>query len=222
MLWVNRRTRVALRSSQASSTSSGSYDARVPAGVYDLVVTRGPEYRVYRGKVEVKAGSRQRARRALDRYADLPAAGWFSGESHVHLMRDRPMTCDVWGQLAAEDLHVSNICWRWGTSRGTHFKQPAWGRAGHFGRDGLFPRVRPGRSANRSCAATRFTGTRASHAHSQEVVLPVPLRVRADARARRHHRLRAPRRAVQRPARPRARTCRSASSSSSRCCRAAV
>ena len=136
LLWVNRRTPWPFDHRQAFYVS-GSYDARVPAGVYDLVVTRGPEYRVYRGKVEVKADETATASVTLDRYADLPAAGWFSGESHVHLMRERRDDANVWGQLAAEDLHLSNIL-EMGNISGTHFKQSAWGSAGQYGRDGYF------------------------------------------------------------------------------------
>jgi hypothetical protein len=34
----------------------GSYESQLPAGIYDLVATRGPEYRVYKGTVERAAG----------------------------------------------------------------------------------------------------------------------------------------------------------------------
>jgi hypothetical protein len=53
------------------------------------------------------------------------------------LMRDRVDDLNVWGQLAAEDVHVSNLL-EMGNITGTHYKQPAWGTAGRFGRDGYF------------------------------------------------------------------------------------
>jgi hypothetical protein len=166
LLWVNRRTPWPSDHRQAFYIS-GSYDARVPAGLYDLVVTRGPEYRVYRGKVDVRAEETATTRVTLDRYADLPAAGWFSGESHVHLMRERRDDANVWGQLAAEDLHLSNIL-EMGNISGTHFKQSAWGSDGQYGRDGYF--LVAGQEDPR-------TGQRghtihwnvAQHAHAQEV-----------------------------------------------------
>ena len=71
----------------------------------------------------------------LRRYADLPGAGWFSGDSHVHLARDEPADDAVWGQIAAEDLYVANLL-EMGNVTGTHFKQPAWGAAGRYERDG--------------------------------------------------------------------------------------
>lgn len=136
LLWVNRRTFWPSDHRQAFYVN-GSYEARVPTGVYDLIATRGPEYRAYRGKVEITANSTTAAAIVLDRYADLPASGWISGESHVHLMRERPDDVNVWGQLAAEDVHVGNIL-EMGNITGTHFKQSAWGSAGRYGRDGYF------------------------------------------------------------------------------------
>jgi len=132
--WMNRRTFWASTNRQAFYVN-GSYDARVPAGIYDLIVTRGPEYRLARRKVDVRANETTTVSVPLDRYADLPAAGWYSGDSHVHLMRDAPADLAIWGQMAAEDVHVANLL-EMGNIEGTYFKQPAWDRAGQFVRDG--------------------------------------------------------------------------------------
>jgi hypothetical protein len=136
LLWVNRRTAWPSDHRQAFYVN-GTYEARVPAGTYDLIVARGPEYRTYRGKVDVRPDATSNATVTLDRYADLPAAGWYSADSHVHLFRDRNEDLNVWGQLAAEDVHVGHLL-EMGNITGTHFKQPAWGKAGVFGRDGYF------------------------------------------------------------------------------------
>ena len=95
----------------------------------------GPEYRSHRGVIEIRPDETTAVTVPLQRYAELPAAGWFSGDSHVHLMRDRPEDDAVWGQIAAEDLYVANLL-EMGNVAGTHFKQPAWGRAGRYARDG--------------------------------------------------------------------------------------
>ena len=113
----------------------GSYETRLPAGAYELVVTRGPEYRSHRSAIEIQPNETTSTTVALQRYADLPASGWFSGDSHVHLMRDQPADEAVWGQIAAEDLYVANLL-EMGNITGTHFRQPAWGAAGRFERDG--------------------------------------------------------------------------------------
>ena len=113
----------------------GSYETRLPAGAYELVVTRGPEYRSHRSTIEIRPGETTPVTVPLQRYADLPAGGWVSGDSHVHLMRERPDDDAVWGQIAAEDLYVANLL-EMGNIAGTHFRQPAWGLAGRFERDG--------------------------------------------------------------------------------------
>jgi hypothetical protein len=166
LLWVNRRTVWPSDHRQAFYVN-GSYEARVPIGIYDVIATRGPEYRAHRSKVEVKADSTATGTIVLDRYADLPAAGWISGESHVHLMRERPDDDNVWGQMAAEDVHVANLL-EMGNVTGTHFKQSAFGKAGQSGHDGYF--LVPGQEDPR-------TGQRghtihwnvAQHAHLQEL-----------------------------------------------------
>jgi hypothetical protein len=134
LLWVNRRTMWPSLNRQAFYVE-GDYDARLPAGTYELVVTRGPEYRAYRNTIEVRKDETLRVVVNLERFADLPSRGWFSGDSHVHLQRDRTNDPAVWGQLAAEDVHVANLL-EMGNIAGTHFKQPAWGREGRFERDG--------------------------------------------------------------------------------------
>jgi hypothetical protein len=116
---------------------AGRYAAKAPAGAYDLVVTRGPEFRMHRSRVQLAADARNDVVVRLDRYEDMPAAGWYSGESHVHLMRDRTEDMDVWNLLAAEDLYVSNLV-EMGNITTTYFPQPSWGREGIFSHGGRF------------------------------------------------------------------------------------
>jgi hypothetical protein len=132
--WMNRRTFWSSDNRQAFYVD-GRYEATVPVGIYDLVATRGPEYRMARRKVQVQANETTTIRLALQRFIDLPREGWYSGDSHIHLMRDEPADMAVWGQLAAEDVHVGNLL-EMGNIAGTYFKQPAWDRAGQFERSG--------------------------------------------------------------------------------------
>jgi hypothetical protein len=115
--------------------ASGTYQAEVPAGRYELVATKGPEYRVFTRSVDVKPGETAVVPVALQRYIDQPSRGWFSGDTHLHLMRDRADDLAVWGLVAAEDVHVGNLL-EMGNIVTTHFRQPAWGPAGRFFRDG--------------------------------------------------------------------------------------
>lgn len=133
LVWVNGRTLWPSENRQAFYVN-GTYEARLPVGIYELVLTRGPEYRVARRGFEIREDDTSRVAVALERYADLPARGWFSGDSHVHIQRHRVDDEAVWAQLAAEDVHVANLL-EMGNISGTHFKQPAWGEEGRFGRD---------------------------------------------------------------------------------------
>ena len=113
----------------------GSYEARVPTGTYELVVTRGIEYRIHHEEIEIRPDETSIVPVALARYADLPARGWYSGDAHIHIQRDAVRDDNTWAQVAAEDVHVANLL-QMGNMAGTHFGQPAWGAAGRFERDG--------------------------------------------------------------------------------------
>jgi hypothetical protein len=134
-VWLNRRTFWPVESREAFYVD-GSYDARVPAGTYDLVVSRGPEYRLTHRRIRVAPDEVTPVAVSLDRYDDLPARGWYSGESHLHLRRDEVADREVWQQVAAEDLHIAHLL-EMGNIMGTYFKQPAWGRTGRYERDGV-------------------------------------------------------------------------------------
>jgi hypothetical protein len=89
--------------------STGSAELTVPAGPMHVEVWKGPEYNVYRGDVNVPTGGRVTQRVTLQRIANLPAQGWWSGDVHVHMnyggsYRNTP--AHLAAQARAEDLHV--------------------------------------------------------------------------------------------------------------------
>ena len=133
-LWISPRTFWPSPHRQAFYVN-GSYEARVPAGTYELVVTRGIEYRVHHAEIEIRPDQTGTVPVALERYADQPARGWYSGDAHIHIQRDAVRDDNTWAQVAAEDVHVANLL-QMGNMAGTHFGQPAWGAAGRFERDG--------------------------------------------------------------------------------------
>jgi hypothetical protein len=133
-LWVSPRAFWPSANRQAFYVD-GRYEAPVPAGHYELVVTRGVEYRAYRGVVDVRPGREARVAVNLQRHADLPARGWYSADGHVHVGRDVVRDEPVWMHAAAEDVHLTNLVQMGNLSR-THFQQPAWGRAGQYEKNG--------------------------------------------------------------------------------------
>src|SRR4029077_18254363 len=65
--------------------AAGSAELTVPAGPVHVAVWHGPEFRVGRAVTTVRAGGKAVQRIVLDRVADLPALGWWSGDLHVHM-----------------------------------------------------------------------------------------------------------------------------------------
>ncbi|HEV7366084.1 MAG TPA: CehA/McbA family metallohydrolase [Gemmatimonadales bacterium] len=89
--------------------TSGVATVTVPAGAISLEISHGPEYRVVRRTLNVVPNSTRGVRVALERLADLPAAGWYSGDLHVHMnyggaYRNTPRRLAA--QARAEDLHL--------------------------------------------------------------------------------------------------------------------
>ncbi|HYL22674.1 MAG TPA: CehA/McbA family metallohydrolase, partial [Gemmatimonadales bacterium] len=89
--------------------TTGTAEVTVPAGGIQVEVWRGPEYRVARAVVQVPAGRTVTKRLRVERLANLPAEGWWSGDLHVHMnyggaYRNTPPHLAF--QARAEDLHV--------------------------------------------------------------------------------------------------------------------
>src|SRR5690348_15989543 len=89
--------------------STGTAELTVPAGKVHVEVWHGPEFRIARADVTVPARGRLVHRVTLERLANLPARGWWSGDLHVHMnyggaYRNTPPHLAF--QARAEDLHV--------------------------------------------------------------------------------------------------------------------
>jgi len=118
--------------------ADGTYSTSLPAGTYELVLTRGPEFKAHKSSFEVKAGATSKVAVSMQRYTDMPAKGWYSGDVHIHVTRDEVADRNIWGFVAGEDVHVGNLL-EMGNIRSVYFKQPAvWGKASRFERDGHF------------------------------------------------------------------------------------
>lgn len=91
--------------------SSGESEVEVPAGRVEVEAVRGFEYRPGAVAVEVPAEGVVTARVRLERMVDLPAMGWYSGDTHLHDLHQGRFGLsheEFFLQLLAEDLHVSN------------------------------------------------------------------------------------------------------------------
>ena len=137
MLAVNDRTFWPSANRQAFYVD-GRYDAQLPEGTYELVATHGIEYRGYRSTFTVTKDKTVPVTIELQRYTDMPSRGWYSGDSHIHVTRDEVADTNIWGFVAAENVHVGNLL-EMGNVGNVYFKQPpVWGKASRFERDGHF------------------------------------------------------------------------------------
>jgi TolB protein len=91
----------------------GSAQFDLPAGRYELLAFRGPEYRVARREFEISGGQAHSLTVPLERWVNAAAEGWFSGENHIHAnygygaWYNTPRT--ILEQCEGEDLRVCNL-----------------------------------------------------------------------------------------------------------------
>jgi Tol biopolymer transport system component len=88
-------------------------ELRLPAGEYQLRVSRGPEYRVVRKTVRIEADKTADTTVALERWIDAASLDLYSGENHIHAnygygeWYNTPETMLL--QCEGEDLNVCNF-----------------------------------------------------------------------------------------------------------------
>ncbi len=97
----------------------------LPAGTYDVLCTRGPEYLPETKTIEIAEGAPEtRLKFDLKRWTHLAALGWYSGDHHVHAggcshyeSPEAGVTpLSMFRQAAGEDLNVACVltwgpCW---------------------------------------------------------------------------------------------------------------
>ncbi len=100
--------------------AGGTITAGLPAGRYTVSATKGIEYERARAGFEVAPGETRRVELELVRWADLPAAGWYGADDHLHIQRPHPRfdpAIAIW--MRAEDIHVANLL-QMGLARDVH------------------------------------------------------------------------------------------------------
>ncbi len=106
--------------------TSGRYRTRLPAGDYQLIVARGPEYRLTRERFTIDADQTRAIRIKLKRWTDMAAKAWYSGEDHIHHPRGSAADDFALAMFAqAEDLRVANVV-QMGNIARTYFHQRDW------------------------------------------------------------------------------------------------
>jgi hypothetical protein len=104
----------------------GQYHAELPVGQYELVIAKGPEYRIVKQRFVVESGTERAVKIRLQRWDDLPSKGWYSGDNHIHYVRnDEGDDPNLLIFTQAEDLHVANIL-QMGNIAGVPWPQYGW------------------------------------------------------------------------------------------------
>ena len=103
---------------------SGTGEQVLPAGEYEVSVTRGYEYTTYQGAVTIAAGQRTELQAVLEHVVDT--TGFLSYDGHLHggpsadspiLIPDRIVTCAAEGlEVAVETDHEVIVDWAWGVA----------------------------------------------------------------------------------------------------------
>ncbi len=91
--------------------TAGTFEVDVPAGPVTVEVMRGHEFVPVSAEVTVPAGGSARLELQLERLVDLPALGWYSGDTHLHDLHQGRFGLsheDFFLQTESEDLHVAN------------------------------------------------------------------------------------------------------------------
>jgi len=128
----------------------GKYEATLPIGKYQLVVSKGPEYALVQKTIEVTANNEISVDVPMTRWADMPSKGWYSGDDHIHMTRTPNDNASISAVMQAEDVHVSNLL-QMGNPYDTNFIQYAFGKNGRYrsGSHALVPGVEDPRTAVR-------------------------------------------------------------------------
>jgi len=89
--------------------ANGLCTLTLPAGEYVVEASHGPEFAIARHELRIEPNRTTAHDLALERIADMPARGWWSGDLHVHMnyggaYRNTPAHLKF--QAQAEDLHV--------------------------------------------------------------------------------------------------------------------
>jgi len=89
-------------------TADGGFSTSLPAGRTEILLGKGKEYREIRDEFFIPRGGAVTRVYNLERWVNMEAMGWFSGETHVH--RDPEAMAHL---MEAEDLNVAPVITFW-------------------------------------------------------------------------------------------------------------
>ena len=108
--------------------TSGDFSITLPPGTWRISLEHGNEYIPVKEEFTITSvGGETTKTFELQRWIDLPALGWYSGDVHVHHPTTEQTHKDFLMEYArAEDVHLVNVL-EMGHHLGTDFKQDGFG-----------------------------------------------------------------------------------------------
>ena len=107
--------------------TAGEFSIDLPAGRWRIRASHGMEFVPVTTEFEASGHGELTRTLRLERWIDLPAGGWWSGDVHVHHPSSDPAHREFLLQYAlAEDVHLVNLL-EMGHHTGTEFKQAGFG-----------------------------------------------------------------------------------------------
>ncbi|MDE2882183.1 MAG: CehA/McbA family metallohydrolase [Acidobacteriota bacterium] len=89
--------------------AAGEFTVELPPGAATVRLKRGVEFRPWEREVTIRSGEESRLEAELERFTDLGADGWMSGDTHVHDLHAgdlRITPADLVAQAEAEAVEV--------------------------------------------------------------------------------------------------------------------
>ena len=89
--------------------AAGEFTVELPPGAATVRLKRGVEFRPWEREVTIRSGEESHLEAELERFADLGADGWMSGDTHVHDLHAgdlRITPADLVAQAEAEAVEV--------------------------------------------------------------------------------------------------------------------
>ena len=89
--------------------AAGEFTVELPPGATTVRLKRGVEFRPWEREVTIRSGEESHLEAELERFSDLAASGWMSGDTHVHDLHAgdlRITPADLVAQAEAEAVEV--------------------------------------------------------------------------------------------------------------------
>ena len=112
---------------------AGAFHLKLPAGTYQLVLTKGNEYLRQTHTLVISPGRTRQQTYTLKRWINMAARQWYSADDHIHIRRSPRENGFLLNWMQAEDINVG-VLLKMGDFWETYYPQYAFGSLGDYQR----------------------------------------------------------------------------------------